>query len=139
MRERTYGRAEEGVSEHDRCGQGGGAAGGHAFEHDRRGTWSARLQVEAEVQGRRTVRERADGQVVDAGVGDRSGFRQGQPTAGLEQHRAGTTGPVLLEASGGLTLSEARAVADTGVDYLAIGALTHSAPALDFGLDLESG
>jgi len=46
---------------------------------------------------------------------------------------------VLLEASGRLTLAEARAVADTGVDYLAIGALTHSAPALDFGLDLESG
>ena len=53
--------------------------------------------------------------------------------------RAGSADPVLLEASGGLTLAEARAVADTGVDYLAIGALTHSAPALDFGLDLESG
>jgi nicotinate-nucleotide pyrophosphorylase (carboxylating) len=42
----------------------------------------------------------------------------------------------LLEASGGLTLAEARAVAETGVDYLAVGALTHSAPALDIGLDL---
>lgn len=43
---------------------------------------------------------------------------------------------VYLEASGGLTLDRARAVARTGVDYLAVGALTHSAPALDLGLDL---
>ncbi|MDQ1288350.1 MAG: carboxylating nicotinate-nucleotide diphosphorylase [Actinomycetota bacterium] len=42
------------------------------------------------------------------------------------------------EASGGLTLAVARAVAGTGVDYLAVGALTHSAPALDLGLDLHS-
>jgi nicotinate-nucleotide pyrophosphorylase (carboxylating) len=45
-------------------------------------------------------------------------------------------GQALLEASGGLTLAGARAVAETGVDYLAVGALTHSAPALDIGLDL---
>ncbi len=45
-------------------------------------------------------------------------------------------GRALLEASGGLSLDRARAVAQTGVDYLAVGALTHSAPALDFGLDL---
>jgi nicotinate-nucleotide pyrophosphorylase (carboxylating) len=45
-------------------------------------------------------------------------------------------GRALLEASGGLTLARARAVAETGVDYLAVGALTHSAPALDIGLDL---
>ena len=45
-------------------------------------------------------------------------------------------GRALLEASGGLTLSRASSVATTGVDYLAVGALTHSAPALDFGLDL---
>ncbi|HEY6798134.1 MAG TPA: carboxylating nicotinate-nucleotide diphosphorylase [Kineosporiaceae bacterium] len=41
------------------------------------------------------------------------------------------------EASGGLTLERARAVAETGVDYLAVGGLTHSAPALDIGLDLS--
>ena len=45
-------------------------------------------------------------------------------------------GRALLEASGGLTLASARAVAGTGVDYLAVGALTHSPPALDIGLDL---
>ncbi|MDX6230223.1 MAG: L-aspartate oxidase [Frankiales bacterium] len=40
------------------------------------------------------------------------------------------------EASGGLTLESAREMAMTGVDYLAVGALTHSAPVLDIGLDL---
>ncbi len=45
-------------------------------------------------------------------------------------------GRAKLEASGGLTLQTARAVAETGVDYLAVGALTHSAPVLDIGLDL---
>ncbi|MFG1946074.1 L-aspartate oxidase [Nonomuraea sp. NPDC048826] len=44
---------------------------------------------------------------------------------------------VALEASGGLTLESARDVAETGVDYLAVGALTHSAPALDVALDLR--
>ena len=44
---------------------------------------------------------------------------------------------VRLEASGGLTLATARAVAETGVDYVAVGALTHSSPALDLGLDLR--
>ncbi|MDQ3405437.1 MAG: carboxylating nicotinate-nucleotide diphosphorylase [Actinomycetota bacterium] len=42
-----------------------------------------------------------------------------------------------LEASGGLTLDLARAYAETGVDYLAVGALTHSSPALDLGMDLR--
>jgi nicotinate-nucleotide pyrophosphorylase (carboxylating) len=43
---------------------------------------------------------------------------------------------VQLEASGGLRLESARAVAETGVDFIAVGALTHSSPALDLGLDL---
>lgn len=46
---------------------------------------------------------------------------------------------VRTEASGGLALATARQVAQTGVDYLAIGALTHSAPVLDLGLDLRTG
>lgn len=49
---------------------------------------------------------------------------------------SGQRGRVRLEASGGITLDRARAYAETGVDYLAIGALTHSAPTLDIGLDL---
>lgn len=44
---------------------------------------------------------------------------------------------VKTEASGGLTLDRAADVASTGVDYLAIGALTHSAAVLDLGLDLR--
>ncbi|XVV02030.1 carboxylating nicotinate-nucleotide diphosphorylase [Actinosynnema sp. CA-248983] len=46
-------------------------------------------------------------------------------------------GGVALEASGGLTLDVARPYAETGVDYLAVGGLTHSAPALDLGMDLR--
>ncbi len=48
--------------------------------------------------------------------------------------RAG--GRVRLEASGGLTIDQAAAVAATGVDYLAVGALTHSAPVMDIGAEL---
>ena len=43
---------------------------------------------------------------------------------------------VRLEASGGLRLDRARAVAETGVDFVSVGALTHSSPALDLGLDV---
>ena len=43
---------------------------------------------------------------------------------------------VRTEASGGLSLERARAVAETGVDYLSVGALTHSAAVLDLGMDL---
>ena len=42
-----------------------------------------------------------------------------------------------LEASGGISLENALAYAQSGVDYLAIGALTHSAPVLDIGLDMK--
>ncbi len=45
---------------------------------------------------------------------------------------------VRLEASGGLRLDRARAVAETGVDFISVGALTHSSPALDLGLDILS-
>jgi len=46
-------------------------------------------------------------------------------------------GRARLEASGGITFARASEFAETGVDYLAIGALTHSAVALDIGLDLR--
>lgn len=48
-----------------------------------------------------------------------------------------TAGRARLEASGGLTLASAREVGATGVDFVAVGALTHSAPILDIGIDLE--
>jgi len=44
-------------------------------------------------------------------------------------------GQVVLEASGGVSLKTVRAIAETGVDVISVGALTHSAPALDVGLD----
>jgi nicotinate-nucleotide pyrophosphorylase (carboxylating) len=46
-----------------------------------------------------------------------------------------SAGRASLEASGGLTLDRAREVAATGVDFISVGALTHSAPVLDIGLD----
>ena len=48
-----------------------------------------------------------------------------------------TGGRAQLEASGGLTLADASAVGSTGVDFVAVGALTHSAPVLDIGADLR--
>lgn len=50
-----------------------------------------------------------------------------------------TAGLVKLEASGGIAINNAKTYAATGVDYLAIGSLTHSAPALDIGLDFRKG
>ena len=46
-------------------------------------------------------------------------------------------GKVTLEASGGVDLSTVRAIAETGVDVISVGALTHSAPVLDIGLDAD--
>lgn len=46
-------------------------------------------------------------------------------------------GRALLEASGGVTLETIRAIAETGVDLISVGALTHSAPALDISLDFD--
>jgi nicotinate-nucleotide pyrophosphorylase (carboxylating) len=48
-------------------------------------------------------------------------------------------GAAILEASGGITLDSVRAVAESGVDWISVGALTHSAPSLDLGLDFEAG
>jgi nicotinate-nucleotide pyrophosphorylase (carboxylating) len=44
----------------------------------------------------------------------------------------------MLEASGGVTLETVRDIAETGVDFISVGALTHSAPALDIGLDFAT-
>jgi nicotinate-nucleotide pyrophosphorylase (carboxylating) len=46
-------------------------------------------------------------------------------------------GRVILEASGGITLDSVRAVAESGIDLISVGGLTHSAPALDVALDFE--
>jgi len=46
-------------------------------------------------------------------------------------------GKLVIEVSGGVRLETVRAIAETGVDRISIGALTHSAPALDLALDFE--
>jgi nicotinate-nucleotide pyrophosphorylase (carboxylating) len=61
----------------------------------------------------------------------------------LEELRAavemrGERGKPQLEASGGVTLETLLEIAKTGVDFISVGALTHSAPALDVGLDFET-
>jgi nicotinate-nucleotide pyrophosphorylase (carboxylating) len=53
-----------------------------------------------------------------------------------DEHAGGSEGPT-LEASGGVDLESVRAIAETGVDFISIGALTHSAPSLDFSLLLD--
>ena len=45
-------------------------------------------------------------------------------------------GKALVEASGGVTLETVRSIAATGVDLISVGRLTHSAPAVDIGMDL---
>jgi nicotinate-nucleotide pyrophosphorylase (carboxylating) len=60
---------------------------------------------------------------------------------GLDEIReavAAVGGRARLEVSGGLTLDVARAYGATGVDYLSVGALTHSVDALDLALDVKS-
>jgi nicotinate-nucleotide pyrophosphorylase (carboxylating) len=59
------------------------------------------------------------------------------PVSEMREAVARCAGRTRLEASGGVTLESVRAVAETGVDAISVGALTHSAPALDLGLDLE--
>jgi nicotinate-nucleotide pyrophosphorylase (carboxylating) len=50
-----------------------------------------------------------------------------------------TRGRTVIEASGGITLDNVRQVAETGVDLISIGAITHSVKALDLSLELETG
>ena len=52
--------------------------------------------------------------------------------------KTGKKGKVELEASGGVTLETVRSIALTGVERIAVGAITHSAPAMDIGLDVET-
>jgi len=54
----------------------------------------------------------------------------------LRQAVAVTAGRIPLEASGGVTLDTIRAIAETGVDFISVGAITMSAPSVDIGLDL---
>ncbi|MCH7812162.1 MAG: carboxylating nicotinate-nucleotide diphosphorylase [Chloroflexi bacterium] len=55
----------------------------------------------------------------------------------MRQVVAATNGRAVIEASGGVTLQNVRAIAETGVDLISVGAITHSAPALDLSLELD--
>ncbi|QNP64556.1 carboxylating nicotinate-nucleotide diphosphorylase [Streptomyces genisteinicus] len=88
------------------------------------------LPIEVEVDTLHQVRE-----VLDAGA-DLILLDNFTP-AETEEAVALTAGRAVLESSGRLTLENARAYAATGVDYLAVGGLTHSSPILDIGLDLR--
>jgi nicotinate-nucleotide pyrophosphorylase (carboxylating) len=57
--------------------------------------------------------------------------------AAVARARGRAGGRVVLEASGGVSLESVRAIAETGVDVISVGALTHSAPVLDIGLDAD--
>ena len=61
------------------------------------------------------------------------------PPDTMRQAVARTQGRALLEASGGITLDNIRAAAESGVDIISLGALTHSAKALDISLELTPG
>jgi nicotinate-nucleotide pyrophosphorylase (carboxylating) len=106
------------------------AAGGVAAAFDAvRAMWPG-LPVEVEVDSLEQLSE-----VLDAGA-DLVLLDNFDPQR-LRQAVELTGGRARLESSGGLTLESARRVAETGVDYLAVGALTHSAPVLDIGADLR--
>jgi nicotinate-nucleotide pyrophosphorylase (carboxylating) len=87
------------------------------------------LPIEIEVDTLAQARE-----VIDAGAD--LVLLDNMSPADMRDAVAYAAGRARLEASGGLTLDTARAVAETGVDYLSVGALTHSAPVLDIGLDM---
>jgi len=114
------------------------AAGGvaRAFESVR-AMWPG-LPVEVEVDSLGQLTEvldaGADLVLLDNFTPDQMRLAVGIATEHAEQ--AGTP-RARLEASGGLTLPDAPAVGATGVDYVAVGALTHSAPVLDIGADLR--
>ncbi|MEV0121359.1 carboxylating nicotinate-nucleotide diphosphorylase [Streptomyces sp. NPDC050703] len=88
------------------------------------------VPIEVEVDTLHQLRE-----VVDAGADLilLDNFTPGETAEAV----AIVSGRAFLESSGRLTLENARAYAETGVDYLAVGALTHSSPILDIGLDLR--
>ena len=56
----------------------------------------------------------------------------------LRESAQWVAGRAKLEASGGVRLATVRAIAETGVDYISVGALTHSARAVDFSLEMQT-
>ena len=99
---------------------------------------AATIAVEIEVDSLAALDEAMD---AGADVILLDNFEVAEMRAGVvakQQYELRTGRRVVLEASGGLTIDTARAVAETGVDFIAVGGLTHSAPVLDIGLDLTT-
>jgi nicotinate-nucleotide pyrophosphorylase (carboxylating) len=89
------------------------------------------VKIEIEVDALDQLRE-----VVDCGLADVV-LLDNFDVPSMRQAVAMVAGRLVIEASGGITLDNIAEVAATGVDYASSGALTHSAPALDVGLDIE--
>jgi len=89
-----------------------------------------RLKIEIEADSLNQVR-----QAIDAGAA--MILLDNMTTAQLRQAVKWANGLAKTEASGGVNLKNVRAIAKTGVDFISIGALTHSARAVDIGLDFQ--
>jgi nicotinate-nucleotide pyrophosphorylase (carboxylating) len=89
------------------------------------------VKIEIEVDSLAQLRE-----VLDCGLADVV-LLDNFDVASMREAVRMVGGRLVLEASGGITLDSIEAIAATGVDYASSGALTHSAPALDTGLDIE--
>jgi nicotinate-nucleotide pyrophosphorylase (carboxylating) len=111
------------------------AAGGVVPAYELVRAANPRLRVEVEV----TDLDQLE-QLLDAGCTEILLDNMDSPTMAeavrLVEGR-GASGRATLEASGGLTLERAREVAETGVDFISVGALTHSVKVFDLGLDLR--
>jgi nicotinate-nucleotide pyrophosphorylase (carboxylating) len=106
------------------------AAGGVVAAYERVRDANPGLRVEVEVTDLDQLRL-----LLDAGCTEI--LLDNMTTATMVEAVEITAGRATLEASGGLTLDRAREVAETGVDLISVGALTHSVTALDLGLDLR--
>ncbi|MDP3939401.1 MAG: carboxylating nicotinate-nucleotide diphosphorylase [Deltaproteobacteria bacterium] len=105
------------------------AAGGVAKALDR--AWEAcrKLPVEVEVESISALHEALD-------AGAKRVLLDNMGLDALREAVAVTAGRAQLEASGGVTLETVRSVAETGVDFISVGALTHSTPAADLSLEI---
>jgi nicotinate-nucleotide pyrophosphorylase (carboxylating) len=88
------------------------------------------VQIEIEVDRLDQLEEALDG-------GAKAILLDNMSTDTLKQAVSMTAGRAKLEASGRVSLDTVRAIAETGVDYISVGRVTHSAPCLDLGLDIE--
>jgi nicotinate-nucleotide pyrophosphorylase (carboxylating) len=89
------------------------------------------VKIEIEVDSLEQLKE-----VLDVGLADVV-MIDNFDLASMRKAVALVAGRLVIEASGGITLASAAAIAETGVDYLSSGALTHSVQNLDIGLDIE--